>query len=149
MRGEKERTLARDASEAGGGRIVDVAERIERFEDLVAWQRACELHRQLQEAFRHPAFAKGFSLRDQLERAATSTMGNIAEGYERSGAREFAHGLSIAKGSNGEVRSHLYAAREAGYIAPATFDALRDLAEETSKVIAGLRAAVLRGAFRA
>ena len=75
-------------------------------------------------------------------------MGNIAEGYERSGSKEFAHGLSIAKGSKGEVRSHLYAARDAGYLAPETFESLRQLSEETSKVIAGLRAAVLRGTFR-
>jgi four helix bundle protein len=125
-----------------------MGERIERFEDLIAWQRARELHRCLQEAFQHPSFAKAFSLRDQLERAAISTMGNIAEGYERSGPREFAHGLSIAKGSNGEVRSHLYAARDAGYLSDVAFTKLHSLAEETSMVIAGLRAAVLRGTFR-
>lgn len=72
-------------------------------------------------------------------------MGNIAEGYERTGSKEFAHGLSIAKGSIAEVRSHLYAALDAGYISKHTFDDLHDLAEETSKVIAGLRSAVLRG----
>jgi four helix bundle protein len=87
-------------------------------------------------------------MKDQIERATTSTMGNIAEGYERSGPKEFAHGLSIAKGSNAEVRSHLYAARSCGYLSPASFEALRDLAEETSRVIAGLRASVLAGKFR-
>lgn len=126
-----------------------MAERIERFEDLVAWQRARELHRELQVAFRQPGFARAFALRDQLERAAVSTMGNIAEGYERTGLKEFAHGLSIAKGSNGEVRSHLYAAMDAGYLSHEVFSQLHALAEETSKVIAGLRAAVLRGSFRA
>jgi four helix bundle protein len=123
-------------------------ERIERFEDLVAWQKARELHACLQQAFQSPSFARAFSLRDQLERAAVSTMGNIAEGYERSGLKEFAHGLSIAKGSNGEVRSHLYAAKDAGYLSPDAFNRMHALAEETSKVIAGLRAAVLRGTFR-
>lgn len=125
-----------------------MSERIERFEDLVAWQRARELHECLQHAFREPSFAKALALRDQLERAAVSTMGNIAEGYERSGLKEFAHGLSIAKGSNGEVRSHLYAARDAGYLSPDGFLKLHGLAEETSRIIAGLRAAVLRGTFR-
>jgi four helix bundle protein len=119
-------------------------ERIERFEDLVAWQRARELHQRLQAEMRLPGFAKAFALRDQLERAATSVMGNIAEGYERTGSREFAHGLSIAKGSAGEVRSHLYAALDAGYLRPDSFEPLRALADETSRVIAGLRAAVLR-----
>ena len=125
-----------------------MSDRIERFEDLVAWQRARELHRRLQDALASPAFARAFSLKDQISRAAVSTMGNIAEGYERTGSKEFAHGLSIAKGSNGEVRSHLYAAFDAGLVAPETFEALRDLADETSRVIAGLRAAVVRGAFR-
>ena len=126
-----------------------MGERIERFEDLVAWQRACELHRRLhQEAFRHPAFAKAFALRDQLERAASSTMANIDEGYERSGAREFAHGLSIAKGSKGEVRSHLYAARDAGYLQPELFESLRALAEALEPPTPKLKAWMSRWAGR-
>lgn len=126
-----------------------MAERIERFEDLVAWQKARLLHQLLQESMRKPAFARAYAMKDQIERAAVSTMGNIAEGYERSGLKEFAHGLSIAKGSNGEIRSHLYASLDAGYLSKADFEPLHALAEETSKVIAGLRAAVLRGMFRA
>jgi four helix bundle protein len=124
-------------------------ERIERFEDLIAWQRARELHRLLQVEFNHPAFSRAFALRDQLERAATSVMGNIAEGYERTGPKEFAHGLSMAKGSAGEVRSHLYAALDAGFLRQEAFEPLRALADETSRVIAGLRVAVLRGTQRA
>lgn len=125
-----------------------MGDRIERFEDLVAWQKARLLHQHVQEVVRGPSFARAYSMKDQLERAAVSTMGNIAEGYERSGLKEFAHGLSIAKGSNGEVRSHLYACLDAGYLSPNDFERLRALAHETSRVLAGLRASVLRGAFR-
>ena len=125
-----------------------MGERIERFEDLIAWQRARELHRRLQDEMKEPRFGRAYALRDQIERAATSAMGNIAEGYERSGSKEFAHGLSIAKGSAAEVRSHLYAALDAGYLRAEAFDALRELADETGRVIAGLRAAVLRNATR-
>jgi four helix bundle protein len=121
-----------------------VPEKIARFEDLVAWQRARELHFQLQREFERGPLKRTLPIGDQLERAASSAMANIAEGYERSGAREFAHGLSVAKGSAAEVRSHLYAALDAGLLAPARFEELRALADETSKVIAGLRAAVMR-----
>ena len=44
-------------------------------------------------------------------------MANIAEGYERSASKaEFARFLSIAKGSCGELRCHLYVALDQRYI---------------------------------
>lgn len=86
-------------------------------------------------------------MKDQMERAATSVMDNIAEGFNRSGPKEFAHGLSMANGSAAEVRSHLYAAFDAGLLSSERFDELCELALETSKVIAGLRSAIVRRAL--
>jgi len=48
-----------------------------------------------------------FGLRDQIRRASVSIMANVAEGHERSGTGEFVQFLSMAKGSAGEVDSHL------------------------------------------
>jgi four helix bundle protein len=49
----------------------------------------------------------GWSLRDQIERAALSVLNNIAEGFERGTTNELLAFLYIARGSAGEVRSML------------------------------------------
>lgn len=71
-------------------------------------------------------------------------MANIAEGFDRNRDGEFHQFLSIAKGSCAEVRSHLYAAVDVGYIDTAQFERLRANAEEVSRLVAGLRASVER-----
>ena len=119
--------------------------RVVRFEDLEAWQKARELNAACSAAIEASArLARAWGLRDQIERAAVSVMGNIAEGFDRSGGPEFAHGLSIAKGSCAEVRSHLYAALDMKYLDEATFEQLQDLSLQTTRLITALRNAVLR-----
>ena len=116
--------------------------RIERFEDLVAWQKARVLSRKVYEVTRTGDFARDFALTNQIRRAAISVMSNIAEGFERYGRNEFHQFLSIAKASCAEVRSQLYIAFDVGYINEEQFNSLKEQAEETARVIGGLRASV-------
>jgi four helix bundle protein len=117
---------------------------IREFEELIAWQKARHLVRQIYDATRGGDFGKDFGLRDQVRRAAVSVMSNIAEGFERASAREFHQYLVVAKGSCAEVRSQLYVAFDVGYISEAQFGVLMDLAGEVSRVIGGLRKSVRR-----
>ena len=94
---------------------------IERFEDLIAWQKARELTRQVYLLTRKEEFFKDFGLRDQIRRAAVSVMSNIAEGFERGSTAEYHQFVVIAKGSCAEVRSQLYVGFDAGYITEAEF----------------------------
>jgi four helix bundle protein len=89
---------------------------IRRFEDIVAWQRARILTKEIYACTRVGQFARDYGLRDQIQRASVSTMANIAEGYERDGDREFLQFLSNSKGSCGEVGSHLFVALDQGYL---------------------------------
>lgn len=122
----------------------DVRPTTQKFEDLVAWQRARELTRVIYEATREPGFARDFGLRDQIQRAAVSAMSNIAEGFERRSQPDFARFLLMAKASCAEVRSQLYVALDLGYLTAARFDALMALAEETARVLGGLHQAVIK-----
>src|SRR5215831_14115648 len=90
--------------------------RVERFEQLVAWQKARKLTALIYETTRQGAFARDFGLSGQIQRAAVSVMSNIAEGFERGGRGEFHQFLSTAKGSCAELRSQLYVAFDVGYI---------------------------------
>ena len=65
-------------------------------------------------------------------------MSNIAEGFERSGTGEFLQFLAMAKGSTGEIRTHLYIALDQGYFDKATFDQLSSQSKEISRMIGSL-----------
>jgi four helix bundle protein len=116
--------------------------RVERFEDLIAWQKARLLTAEIYRVTSQGHFARDFGFRDQICRAAVSVMSNIAEGFERNRAVEFHQFLSIAKASCGELRSQLYVALDAGYLKQDVFDAMRSQAEEVSRIAGGLRASV-------
>ncbi len=107
---------------------------INRFEDIIAWQKAKELTLFIYKAYK---YSRDFSFRDQIQRASVSIMNNIAEGFERKGDREFQRFLYIAKGSAGEVRSMLLLADELHYISKEDFINLSGLAEEISKMLSG------------
>jgi four helix bundle protein len=116
--------------------------KVERFEELIAWQKARELTRKVYAASREGAFAKDFGLKDQIQRASVSIMSNIAEGFERGGRAEFHQFLSTAKASCAEVRTQLYVALDVGHLSQSGFEQLQSLAEEVAKIIGGLRASV-------
>ena len=74
-----------------------------------------------------------FGLRDQMRRAAVSIMSNIAEGFESRTQALFVKFLGRAKGSAGELRAQTYVALDAGYLSPAQFQKLFQLAEACSR----------------
>lgn len=122
---------------------------IERFEDLQAWQKARQLAKDVYQVTAGAKFSRDPSLREQLRRAAVSVLSNIAEGFERSGDKEFFQFLSVAKGSCGELRAQLYVAFDQGYVTREQFESLSGEAVEVSRLIAGLmrylRGSVIRG----
>ena len=110
---------------------------VERFEDIKAWQAARALVSAVYRVSGRGKFEKDFGLRDQIQRASVSVMANIAEGFERGSDKEFHRCLYIAKGSAGEVRSHLFVALDLGYVTSDEFDNLRAKAEDVAKTISG------------
>ncbi len=109
--------------------------KIERFEDIIAWQKSKELTVQIYKLFKE---SKDFGFKEQIQRSSVSVMNNIAEGFERKSNNEFKQFLYIAKGSCGEVRSMLYLAKDLNKITENDFDLLNQLSEEISKILSGL-----------
>ncbi|HKG12617.1 MAG TPA: four helix bundle protein [Pyrinomonadaceae bacterium] len=121
-----------------------MSDKVERFEDLIAWQKARALTRDIYNFTAQGRFSKDFGLKDQMRRAAVSIMSNIAEGFERGKPSEFHQFLSIAKASCAELRSQLYIALDAEYIDEDLFNQLMLRATEVGRIIGGLRSAVER-----
>jgi four helix bundle protein len=99
-------------------------DKVEHFEDLIAWQKARALTKSVYQATQQGAFSRDFGLAAQIQRAAVSIMSNIAEGFERGGRGEFHQFLVIAKASCAEVRSQLYIALDVGHINQTDFNQL-------------------------
>jgi four helix bundle protein len=115
---------------------------VKRFEDLIAWQKARQLVKDVYGLTRDGGFSRDLALKDQLQRATVSIMSNIAEGFELRSRPQFRRFLGIAKGSCAEVRSLLYVANDVGYIADSRFDNLLAQAAEVGRIIGGLQVAV-------
>ena len=110
--------------------------KIDRFEDLEIWQEARVLAKFVFQITSTEPFIKDLKFRDQIRSAAGSIMDNIAEGFGRGGNKEFKNFLSIAKGSNEEVRSQSYRAYDFNYINEENY---KELLERTDKLSAKIR----------
>ena len=103
---------------------------IKKFEEILAWKKARELNKLIGIYIDTGRFKNNFRLINQIEGSAGSIMDNIAEGFERSGYREFLQFLYISKGSCGEFRSQLYRAVDRNYVSQEEFTVLYDQARE-------------------
>jgi len=117
---------------------------VERFEDLIAWQKARVLTREVNKTTKKGQFVQDYRLASQLQSASVSIMSNIAEGFERGSMAEFHHFLQISKGSCAEVRSKLYVSLDIEYLAATEFERLMEMAKEVGRIIGGLRSSVER-----
>jgi four helix bundle protein len=109
---------------------------IKRFEDILSWQKARELNKKVGTMIDSGRLQNNFRLINQIEGSAGSVMDNIAEGFERSGNREFLQFLYISKGSCGEFRSQLYRCLDRGYISQEEF---KELFEGSMEIIVMLQ----------
>jgi len=111
--------------------------RIERFENIEAWQLARELTRKVYGLTKKPQFARDFGLKRQIQDAAGSSMHNIAEGFDSETNPEFVRFLRYAKRPCTEVQSELYVASDQQYMTDAEFQDVYDHAGRTRAAIRG------------
>ncbi len=108
------------------------------FEEIISWQKARVLCKEIYILSSNDKFAKDFGLRDQIRRSAVSVMANIAEGYERKSDGDFKRFLNISKGSLAEIKSHLYIAFDLEYISDDKFKKLASDIDEINRTLYGL-----------
>lgn len=108
------------------------------FEEIEAWQAARLLNQKIWQIIKSGSFGKDFALSDQLNRAAGSTMDNIAEGFDGGSPAEFARFLSYTQRSCSEVQSQLIRSLDRNHIDPTTYQELASLAKEIHRKSGGL-----------
>ncbi len=110
---------------------------IERFEDLKSWQEARKLAQTVFRLTDRESFRRSRWLNWQLQSAAGSCMGNIAEAHGRYSFEDKRRLLDISLGSCKEIQSHLYIAVDGGCVHQAEFDEAYRQADIVGRLING------------
>jgi four helix bundle protein len=112
--------------------------KIERFEDLRAWQEARVLANLIYDAAGQGSFSRDFELRGQICAAAGSVMDNAAEGFDAGSDAEFIVFLKYARRSASEIQSEIYLAMDRKYVNELTYKQIYEKATEVKKTINAL-----------
>jgi four helix bundle protein len=106
---------------------------------LIVWQKAMDLVVEVYRISEGFPPTERYRLTSQITRAAASVPAHIAEGNARGSRRDYAHFLSVAKGSLMETETFLLLALRLGYVVPEAADATLALVVEISKMLTTLR----------
>ena len=106
------------------------------YKKLIVWQKAMELVRSVYRLSKVFPADERYALTDQLRRAAISIPSNIAEGCGRTSRKDYAHFLSIARGSLYETMMQLQIAQDLGYIEIS--EDLKVLSDDVGKILTTL-----------
>jgi len=111
---------------------------VQKYEDLIVWQKAMDLVVEIYALVKLLPDEERYTLVDQMKRAAVSIPSNIAEGQERSTAKNFVHFLHIAKGSRSELETQLSICVRLNYLTLEQIVIAKSLLAETGKMLHSL-----------
>lgn len=118
--------------------------KLEKFEDLMAWQKARELSQAVYRATREGGWSKDRRLTEQIQGAPVAVMTCVGESFGRWDTGEALGLLSDALVAAMDIRSCLCVAFDAGYIDGKAYDDLRRQAEDLSRSIGAWRGGVAK-----
>lgn len=107
------------------------------FEELECYKLARELRAAVSKFCKALPKEEGYRLKDQIIRSSRSVTANISEGYGRHHHQENMQFCRTARGSLTETLEHLNTARDEEYLTQDEYAGLRQLLEETWKVLNG------------
>ena len=108
------------------------------FKDLLVWQKSHELAKRIYKLSKAFPKEEVYGLTSQLRRAAVSVPANIAEGQSRHHLKEYLQGLYIARGSLGELDTHLIVSERLGYISKEDLQEMEKSIIDVQKPLQGL-----------
>jgi len=110
---------------------------IQSYKDMIVYKKAYQLCLEVYAKTKKFPKDEKYGIVSQIRRCSVSIPSNIAEGYRRSGRKEYTQFLKIAFGSCAELETQLSISRDLGYIVEIEFNCLYGLQEEVSKLLNG------------
>ena len=111
---------------------------IQKFEDLIVWQKSVDLVVETYKLVKLLPAEELYALSNQMKRAAVSIPSNIAEGQERGTTKDFVRFLYMAKGSKGELETHLLICTRLLYLTHTDIATAQNLLHEIGKMLNSL-----------
>ena len=115
-----------------------------RVEDLVVYQKLCELHLQICACTKSWPTDERFELGSQIRRSSNSAPANLAEKHSDRHIRNKIEGVNRARGEALETVHHLYIAKLKGYVADDVYESTRNRYLECVRMLNGLERALER-----
>lgn len=109
------------------------------YRDLTVWKKGMTLAASVYHLMRELPMHEEYRISGQMFRAATSVPANIAEGHGRGTRRDYAHFVSIAKGSLAELETFLLLVEEIGLAPPSATKPVLAQADEVGRMLTSLR----------
>jgi four helix bundle protein len=108
------------------------------FRDLIAWQKSIDMVDLVYAATGNFPKREMFGLTSQMRRAAVSVPANQAEGYCRRRLPDYLRLVDIARGSLGELQTHVVIAGRQGFLDSNRLARLEAVMDEVSRLLYGL-----------
>jgi len=109
--------------------------KVSTYRELEIWQLSMNVVNVIQRIAAKFSRSEVYGLTSQMRRAAISLPSNIAEGFMRESRKDFAHFITIAKGSLAELETQTTIALRFGYIDQELHDGLlKDMATLSKKL---------------
>ena len=109
--------------------------KINSYKDLIVWQKAMELVKEIYLLTENFPKEELYGLRSQMERAVISIASQIAEGYLRRHRKEYIHFLSISLGSAAELETQILACKSIQKFHKIDFSRVESLLQEVMKML--------------
>jgi four helix bundle protein len=115
-----------------------------RVEDLVVYQKLCELHLQVCACTKSWPADERFELVSQIRRSSNGAPANLAEKHSDRHIRNKIEGANRARGEVLETIHHLFIAKLKGYVADNEYEHLSELYVECVRMLNGLERALAK-----
>ena len=126
------------ASQQESGPASQRSVRTRHYRDLIAWQKAMALSRQVYVLTENMPPDERFGLTSQMRRSAVSVPSNIAEGHGRLTDRSLRAFLGIARGSLYELETQILLAADLQFLKRDAADAVLQQTAEVARILHGL-----------
>ena len=109
-----------------------------RVEDLVVYQKLCQLHIDVCALAKSWPADERFELGSQIRRSSNSAPANLAEKHSDRHIKNKIEGVNRARGESLETVHHLFIAKMKGYVSPEVYEQVRERYLECVRMLNGL-----------